>query len=90
MIEARMDKIAIMPEKAQTILYGVASYGSDMLNLRVPFNFDNMNHKEFLEELRDTIAREFDIPVYHVVLQEDVILGKMMMWTERFREMHLI
>jgi hypothetical protein len=90
MIEARMDKIAIMPEQAQTILYGVVSYGSDMMNIRVPFKFDEMNHKEFLEELRDTIAKEYDIPVYHVVLDDNVILGKMMMWTERFREMHLI
>lgn len=90
MIEARIEKIAIMPEKAQTIFYGVASYGSDMMNIRVSFDFDTMDHKLFLEELRDTIAREYDIPVYHVVLDDDVILGKMMMWTERFREMHLI
>ena len=90
MIEARLVKIAIMAEKAKTIFYGVAEYGTDMMNIRVSFDFDSMDKDEFVEELRDTIAREYGIPVYHVYLQPEVILGKMCSWTDRFREMHLI
>ena len=89
MIEARLDKIAIMPEKGSTVLYGVAEYGSDMLNIRAPFDFHTMDHNEFLEELRDKIAQGFDIPTYWVVMNNDVVLGKMMMWAERFRAMGL-
>ena len=90
MIEATIDKIAIQPEKAKTIFYAVASYGTDMMNIRVSFDFDSMDKDLFIEELRDTIAKEYGISVYHVHLQPEVILGKMMMWTDRFREMHLI
>ena len=90
MIEAQIDKMAIMAEQAKTIFYAVASYGTDMMNIRVSFDFDSMNKDEFIEELRETIAKEYGIPVYHVHLQPEVILGKMCSWTDRFREMHLI
>lgn len=90
MIEAVISKMAIQPEKGKTIMFAVAEYGTDMMNIRVGFDFDSMDKDLFIEELRDTIAREFGIPVYHVHLQPEVILGKMCSWTDRFREMHLI
>lgn len=90
MIEAKIQKIAIMPEKGTSYLYAVAAYGTEMLNLRVPFDLTDVDYRLFLQELRDKIAEEFDIPVYHVDLDESVIVGKMTMWSERFKSMGLI
>lgn len=90
MLEARLTKVGIMPEKGATYFCGVAEYGTDMLNIKAKFDFESMDHKVFLEELRDKIASEFDIPVYHVVMDNNVVLGKMMMWAERFKTMGLI
>lgn len=90
MLEARLTKVAVMPEKGATYLCGVAEYGSEMLNIKAKFDFNKMDHQAFLQELRERIAEEFDVPVYHVVMQNDVVLGKMMMWAERFEKMGLI
>lgn len=87
MVEASIIKMAVMPEPVGTVFYAVAEYGSDMINVRAPFEFDTMDHEEFLDELRERIAEGFDIPKYHVDLKREVIIGKMMMWTERFRSM---
>lgn len=89
MLEARLSRMAVMPEKGALFFCGVAEYGEEMLNVKVKFDFENMDHKLFLEELRDTIAREFQIPVYHVVMNNDVVLGKMLAWHERFKALGL-
>lgn len=94
MIEAVVTKLAVMPEKGATVLYGVAEYGTDCINFRVPYRMEelmrNDNHKIFLEELRETIARSFDISTWKVSMNDDVVLGKMLSWNDRFYAMGLV
>jgi len=78
MLEARLTKaVVVFDNKLNTNLMAVAEYCDEALNIRVQYDWNELDHEGFLTDLRDTIAKEFDIPTYHVHVDNDKILRMM-------------
>jgi hypothetical protein len=77
MIEARVIKSQVVVKNAVTYLLGVAEYEDELVNFKLPFMWEVMDTDEFINDLRDKLAEEFDIPVYHVDVRADALLKKM-------------
>jgi len=90
MLEAQITKCCVVqnPETKEkgrvgTVLMGVAEYGDDAINFKVEYDWEVLDFKGFLGDLRETIAQSFDLPVYRVEVKEPMLLEKM-------RNYHLI
>ncbi len=78
MLEARITKAVVAHnEKLETTLMAVAEYYGEALNIKVKYEWEHLDHDGFISDLRETIAEEFDLPVYHVDVQADKLLKKM-------------
>ena len=62
-----------------TLLVGVVEYGDEMLNFKVPYDWEQVSEAKeaFSLAIRDKIAETFDIPVYHVDMGGDSFLDEM-------------
>jgi len=88
-------KIAIMPEKGTLYFCGVAEKGNEMMNLKAslqPFfkSDGSFLAGEFLELLKETLAKDFDVHTWKVNIQDEVVVGKIMSWQEKFVELGLV
>jgi hypothetical protein len=79
MLEARLTKAVIIQDDKTggTVLMAVAEYYGDMVNIKVPFNWETLDRAGFCDDLREKLAMDFDIPSYRVDIQAAKLLGKM-------------
>jgi hypothetical protein len=85
MLEAEVTKLVVMPEKGKTVLMGVAEYYGDCVNFRVPYDWDTLDIKGFLNDLREKLAEDFDLPTYRIALPEQQIVERMRDWHIKFK-----
>ena len=90
MLEVQMGKIAIQPEKGNTVLYAQFEGYGDKIGVRVPFDWTILDRKLFIEDLKNTVAEEMDIPVYYIDIDETRLFKRMESWTEKFRKLRLV
>lgn len=89
LFEAVVTKIGIVPDQGKIYLLAVAEYADEAMNIKAAFDMRTLDHVLFLKELREKIAEGFDISPTKVVMNNDVVLGKMFAWWERFDKMGL-
>lgn len=80
MVEASLKKYRIMRDNDYgTVLVGVFEHGDEALNFHVPYVWEDIRDegKAFSLAIRDKIAETFDIPVYHVDMDNDSFLDTM-------------
>jgi len=84
MLEATVIKsIVVQDEKdGKTVLMGVAEYFDDAINFKIKYDWETLDYEWFVKELRDTLAKGFDIPVKRVDTKEAVLLQKMKQYAE--------
>lgn len=89
MFEATLDKVAVQPDKGKTVLYATFNYLNEGCGVKAQFDWFNKNFKkeEFLQELKEAVAKELDIQVYKVSLDERRILERMEKWATKFAKM---
>lgn len=89
MVEARVTQaIVVEDEKTlQPVLMGVVSYGDERMNFKMPFSLEDVEDhpEEIFKALRDQIASDFEIRVYHVDLMEDLLLKRMLYFAKQHR-----
>lgn len=79
MLEARITITTVVQDEKTngTVLFGVAERFDDAVNFRVPYDWETLDKEGFLEDLREKLAQDFDVPVYYVDIQADKLLRKM-------------
>lgn len=89
MIEATLRKCAVQPEKGRTILYCDFQYEDGGVGVTVMYDWFNekFDHKVFIEDLKESVAKELDIPTYRVDVDAEKILRRMEHWAIKFAKM---
>lgn len=79
MLEATITKAVVLEDEkdGKTVLMGVAEYFGECLNFKVKYEWDTLDKAWFLKELRETIAREFDLTVKQVDIRPSNLFQKM-------------
>jgi hypothetical protein len=79
MLEAAITKAVVVQDEkdGKTTLMGVAEYFDDYVNFKVKYDWETLNMKGFLNDLREKLAQEFDLPVKCIDLRDRQLLGKM-------------
>jgi hypothetical protein len=78
MLEGRITKaVVVQDHKGQTVLMGVAEYYDAKVNFMVPFEWGNLDYEWFVKELRETLARDLDLPVNRMDVNERRVLQTM-------------
>jgi hypothetical protein len=78
MFEAKIVKCGVVHDsKLDTTFVAVAEYLDEGLNIKAKYDWQNLDCDGFLADLREEIAKGFDIPVYKVEIDKDSILRKM-------------
>ena len=65
-----------------TVLFGVAQYYDNMVNFKVPYDWETLDVEWFIKELKDTLARDLDIAVSHMEIDEKSLLAKMKAYSD--------
>lgn len=84
MLEAQITKSVVVADEkdGKTVLMGVAEYFGDCINFKVKYDWDTLDYDWFVKELKETIARDFDLPVKRVDIREVELLQKMKQYSE--------
>lgn len=78
MIAAEILKcVVVLGKNKETILMAVARYDNDFLNLKIEYDFDNLDVDQFFKDLKERLAQDFDIPTQRVSINERMVLDKM-------------
>jgi hypothetical protein len=79
MLEARITKTVVLwDEKAKgTCLMGVAEFYDDKVNFKVVYDWETLDKDGFIKDLREELARAFDMPLKTIDVREKEILKKM-------------
>ena len=77
MIEAKVIKAAVVQTGSLPVISGVAEYEDMLINFNAKYRWEELDHEQFIVDLRDKIAESFDIPVYHVDMNPELLMGKM-------------
>ena len=62
---------------SKMVLMGYAVSGDEVINFKVKYDFSTMDQKGFVEDLRDSLAKGFDVAPTMVDLQEGRLLRLM-------------
>lgn len=79
MLEARITKAVVVQDEktGKAVLMAVAEYYGDMVNIKAAFDWETLDQAGFIEDLKDSLAKDFDLPSYRIDVQEDKLLAKM-------------
>lgn len=78
MLKARLTKaIVAYDDQMRTTLMAVAEYKDDALNIKVPYDWTVLDQDGFILDLKDQIAKDFDIAVANVEIPINKLLSKM-------------
>jgi hypothetical protein len=61
---------------------GVAEYFGSKVNFRVAYDWDTLDKEWFAKELKETLARDLDIKVYAMDINERALFAKMAAYDE--------
>jgi len=90
MMKARIVKTAIDFKADKTFLIGVAETEEEALNFSVQFELEDLAlFDEWINELRNKIAEEFDIHTWEVEIDKQTLLDKMLFWNQMFHSMEV-
>lgn len=89
MIEAVLKNCAVQPERGRTVLYCAFEYEDGGCGVTVTYDWFNekFDHKAFLEDLKENVAKELDIPAYRVSFDAKKLLHRMEHWAVKFAKM---
>jgi len=90
MIEATMTKCAVEPKDGWTILhcaFELADGEGAGATVRYDWFNEKFDHKAFIEELKEGIAKTLDLPPYRVTIDEKKLLKRMEHWAIKFAKM---
>ena len=85
MLEAEFTKVVVMPDKGKTVLFAVVEYYGECVNVRVPYSWETLDIDGFLEELREQLAKDFDLPVYRISVPEKELIDRIAEQTQAKR-----
>lgn len=88
MLEAEVTAIAVVPEKGKTVLLGRAEYYGEYVNFKAPYDWETLDIAGFLEDLREQLAKDFELPTYRIALPEKDLIERMRTWHYKFKAMH--
>lgn len=77
MLEARITKAVVVHKGLVPHLMGVAEYYDEMVNFTCKYDWENLDTLGFLADLREQLAKDFDLPVYRVDIREGHLLQLM-------------
>jgi hypothetical protein len=78
MVEARINKaVVVYSNNMSTVLMATAEHGDEAMNIKVKYDWDTLDVEGFCSDLRESIAKGFECPVYHVDINKDRLLKKM-------------
>lgn len=77
MLEARVSKVVVVLKDGKTSLMGVAEYYGDLVNFKVDYDYETLDIKGFLDDLREKLAEDFGLPVYRIDVNPEMIAGKL-------------
>jgi len=62
-----------------TVLMGAIERMDDIVNFKVPFNYEELegDHHEFMDALKDKLAEELACPPRYIMLNEELLLKRM-------------
>jgi hypothetical protein len=88
MLEATITKSVVIQDERSlmTVLMAKAEYYDHIVNIKAPYDWDTMDYDGFIEDLKDKLAKDFDLPVYRVDVREDELLAKMAFWDKQYKE----
>jgi len=90
MLEATMTKVGVQPEGGDTVLYVKFERFGDEVGVRAPFDWSIIDRQAFLADLKEQVAKAFDIPTYYVDIDEHKLWQRMESWTHKFRRLKLV
>ena len=80
--DATITKAVVMQDEHTkgTVLMGVIERMDDIVNFKVPFNVEEIegDHHEFMDALKDKLAEELDCPQRYIMLNEELLLKRML------------
>jgi hypothetical protein len=90
MLEAEITKaIIVQDQKGQgTILMGVAEYYGDAVNFKVAYDWETLDYDRFIDDLREKLAEDFDLPVKRIQVYPALLLEKMRQGHILFKGLH--
>ena len=78
MIYAEITKaVVVQDDKGQTVLMAVAQYDREYLNMKISYDFDTLDRAAFFRDIKEQIAKDFDIAVQRVQINERKIMDRM-------------
>lgn len=90
MLEATMTKCVVQPVNGDTVLFAKFERFGDEVGIKVAFDWTILNRSEFLQDLKESVAKAFDVPVHYIDINETKLFERMEKWTERFRKLRLV
>lgn len=84
MLEAQIAKTVVVQDQktGKSVLMGVAEYYGEKVNFKVVYDWDTLDIEWFTKELKESLAKDFDIPPYRVNICERDLLQKMRQYSE--------
>jgi len=78
MLEARVTKCVVVEDnQGRPNVMGVAEYYDHKVNFKAVFDWDTLDKEGFIEDLRDSLAKQFELPVYRVDVRKGQVLRAM-------------
>lgn len=81
MIAAEIEKATVVEKDNKTYLMAVARYDQEYLNIKVEYDWSQLDRKLFEADLIDAVARGFDISPKRVEINFRRIYDKMQQWS---------
>ena len=87
MVEVHITHACVVQDEVtkDTVLMGVAERHDDVVNFKASFVWEELDKDLFIQELRETLAKEFDCPTYHVDLPREQIFKRMEYFARQVR-----
>lgn len=85
-MRAEITKAAIIKDKGTTLL-AVAETENDAINIKVKYDFNNLDIVGFFKDLREKIAHDLEVPVSKVNIHKDLLEEKIV--SHHLRELGL-
>lgn len=90
MLEATMTKCVVQPVNGDTVLFAKFERFGDEVGIRAAFDWTIMDRQAFLSDLKEQVAKAFDVPVRYIDIDENRLWNRMETWTDKFRKLRLV
>ncbi len=90
MLEAQITKAIVVQDKTGqgTVLMAVAEYYGECVNIRVNYEWETLDRDGFIRDLKEQLAKDFDLAVKQIEVYPELLLEKMRQGHEYFRGLH--